>query len=73
MESLDIPTVRQLEDFLINDCIYAGLIKGRLNQKEKLLRIQECAPRDVRREDLPSVLAGIKAWYALIVLFLPSP
>eukprot|EP00884_Botryococcus_braunii_P003456 jgi/Botrbrau1/13110/Bobra.0187s0067.1 len=68
MESLDIPTVRQLEDFLINHCIYAGLIKGRLNQKEKLLRVQECVPRDVRREDLPSVLAGVQAWIVRIRL-----
>lgn len=64
MEELDIPTVRQLEDFLINDCIYTGLVKGRLNQKEKLLRVEECSPRDVRRPDLPLVLAGAKEWCA---------
>ena len=35
MTRLELPSVRGLEDMLITDCFYAGLLKGKLDQKNR--------------------------------------
>ena len=39
--------VREIEDLLI-ECIYNGLLQGRLDQQERHLEVFSCAGRDVR-------------------------
>ena len=35
MRRLELPSVRALEDMLITDCFYAGLLKGKLDQRNR--------------------------------------
>ncbi|ETO32232.1 hypothetical protein RFI_04885 [Reticulomyxa filosa] len=46
MTRLDIGTVRELEDVIIN-CIYEGLVHGRLNQSKNQLEIDYVSGRDI--------------------------
>jgi hypothetical protein len=39
MSQLDIPTVRELEDFLITECFYNNILKGKLDQKQRALQV----------------------------------
>eukprot|EP00850_Spirogloea_muscicola_P008766 SM000047S16905 [mRNA] locus=s47:638320:640886:- [translate_table: standard] len=39
MAQLDITNVRELEDMLINDCMYAGIIRGKLDQQQRCLEV----------------------------------
>jgi hypothetical protein len=40
MSQLDIPTVRELEDFLITECFYNNILKGKLDQKQRALQVR---------------------------------
>jgi len=35
MRRLELPSVRALEDLLITECFYAGLLKGKLDQRNR--------------------------------------
>ncbi|KHG00640.1 COP9 signalosome complex subunit 7 -like protein [Gossypium arboreum] len=48
MLELDVTNVRELEDFLINDCMYAGLVRGKLDQLRRYFEVQFAAGRDLR-------------------------
>jgi len=39
MQQLDLATVRELEDFIISECFYTGLAKGKLDQKMRVLQV----------------------------------
>jgi COP9 signalosome complex subunit 7 len=58
---LDISSIRGVEDIII-DTIYAGLIQGRLDQKAGALRIKYAMPRDVKVEDVPSMIESLDDW-----------
>ena len=64
MASLDIANIRELEDLLITECFYSGLVTGKLDQRRQCLRVADAVSRDVRAGDLAPVLAGLAAWYA---------
>lgn len=64
MSQLDIQHVRQLEDLLISQCFYPGLIKGKLDQKERCLHVQHAVARDVRQEEVPPIIQGLQNWLA---------
>eukprot|EP01025_Chloroclados_australasicus_P036543 TRINITY_DN3726_c0_g2_i11.p1 TRINITY_DN3726_c0_g2~~TRINITY_DN3726_c0_g2_i11.p1 ORF type:complete len:270 (-),score=24.12 TRINITY_DN3726_c0_g2_i11:325-1134(-) len=60
---LDINSgMRELEDFLIKDCIYKGIIKGKLDQRNACVHITHTVGRDVKREQLPQISAQLKEW-----------
>jgi len=40
MRQLDISNVRELEDLLINDCMYAGIAKGKLDQQRRCFEVR---------------------------------
>jgi hypothetical protein len=40
MSQLEVPTVRQLEDLLINDCMYTGIVRGKLDQQKRCLEVR---------------------------------
>merc|ERR1712154_685435 len=48
-QQLEIKTVRELEDLMI-DCIYSGLIIGRLDQRKALMEIRYCRGRDINKK-----------------------
>jgi COP9 signalosome complex subunit 7 len=41
MQQLDIQTVRELEDFIISECFFLELVKGKLDQKQRCLQVSE--------------------------------
>eukprot|EP01080_Neovahlkampfia_damariscottae_P005875 gene5875-9703_t len=61
LKALDIDNVRNLEDLLI-DCFYADICKGKLDQKGKCVEIFETVGRDVRIEDIDSLIGTLKKW-----------
>ncbi|XP_057994731.1 LOW QUALITY PROTEIN: COP9 signalosome complex subunit 7 [Hevea brasiliensis] len=40
LEELEVSSVRELEDFFINECIYTGIVKGKLNQLRRCFEVQ---------------------------------
>lgn len=58
---LDINDIRILEDLII-DTIYAGLIKGKLNQSNKILRIIDTIRRDVNPNQLGEIITYLQIW-----------
>jgi len=59
--SLDIETVRDLEDLII-DCIYSGLIVGRLDQRKALLEIRYCRGRDINDKAIGLMKNRLMSW-----------
>ena len=47
MRALELSTIRELEDLLINECVAAGVVRGRLDQKERRFEVHEAMARDV--------------------------
>ncbi|RVW32310.1 COP9 signalosome complex subunit 7 [Vitis vinifera] len=39
MQELDVTNVRELEDFLINECMYAGIVRGKLDQLRRCFEV----------------------------------
>lgn len=62
MAQLDIQNVRELEDLLISECYYPGLLKGKLDQKQGCLHVHQVIARDVRAEAIPSLVQGLGNW-----------
>ncbi|GFR46209.1 hypothetical protein Agub_g7748, partial [Astrephomene gubernaculifera] len=61
--ALQIGSVRELEDFLINHCFYSGLVAaGKLDQKQGCLQVYDVLGRDVRPEQLPELTRRMGAW-----------
>lgn len=61
IRELELRGVRELEDLLIN-CIYQGLIQGRLDQQARHLEVFSCAGRDVHPDELPKMAATLTDW-----------
>ncbi|GLC36256.1 hypothetical protein PLESTB_000603200 [Pleodorina starrii] len=63
--ALQIGSVRELEDFLINHCFYTGVIvTGKLDQKQACLQVYDVVGRDVRPEQLPDFTQRMAKWIA---------
>ncbi|KAK8506521.1 hypothetical protein V6N13_016287 [Hibiscus sabdariffa] len=65
MLELDATNVRELEDFLINDCMYAGLVRGKLDQLRRYFEVQFAAGRDLRPGQLGSMIQTLSNWLAV--------
>mmetsp|Transcript_8923 Transcript_8923/g.15470 ORF Transcript_8923/g.15470 Transcript_8923/m.15470 type:complete len:304 (-) Transcript_8923:359-1270(-) len=63
-KELDIATVRELEDFLITECFYSYILKGKLDQKKACLQVHDVVGRDVRQEELLGLEQGLRTWLA---------
>lgn len=63
MAQLDIANVRELEDFIISECFYPGLVGGKLDQRGQSLHVHQAVPRDVRPEALQGLISGLASWY----------
>ncbi|URD89539.1 COP9 signalosome complex subunit [Musa troglodytarum] len=62
MEELDVSNVRELEDFLINECMYAGIVRGKLDQLRRCFEVQFAAGRDLRPEQLDNMIQTLSDW-----------
>lgn len=61
LNELDIATVRELED-LIMDAMYDGLLTGKLDQRQQQLLVTKAIGRDVRPEQLDEMIETLGAW-----------
>ncbi|CAN1145956.1 COP9 signalosome complex subunit 7 [Linum perenne] len=76
MQELDVTNVRELEDFLINECMYAvgipsaafllyehqGIVRGKLDQLRRCFEVQFAAGRDLRPGQLGNMLHTLSDW-----------
>lgn len=62
MSALEVGSVRELEDLLITDCFYGGLLRGKLDQRNRCLHVEEAFSRDVPPSQLPGVSAALGEW-----------
>ncbi|GAX77021.1 hypothetical protein CEUSTIGMA_g4468.t1 [Chlamydomonas eustigma] len=62
MQQLDIQTVRELEDFIISECFYKGLVKGRLDQRQRCLQVHDVIGRDVPVDQLGDIEQSLGTW-----------
>lgn len=58
MKKLDISDLRSLEDLII-DTFYSGHLKGKLNQRDSMLTVTETSSRDVRKENIDSLIQNL--------------
>merc|ERR1719445_2130490 len=61
MSELDINTVRELEDLVIEG-ISAGVIQGKLDQKSSHFEVDYVIGRDIRKTDIGSIVSVLSAW-----------
>lgn len=62
MQELDVTNVRELEDFLINECMYVGIVRGKLDQLRRCFEVQFAAGRDLRPGQLGSMIQTLTNW-----------
>lgn len=62
MLELDVVNVRELEDFLINECMYAGIVRGKLDQLRRCFEVQFAAGRDLRPGQLGNMIKTLADW-----------
>ncbi|EPS57340.1 hypothetical protein M569_17478, partial [Genlisea aurea] len=62
MRELDVTNVRELEDFLINDCMYVGIVKGKLDQLRRCFELQFSAGRDLQPGQLSNMIKTLANW-----------
>jgi len=60
-EQLYVTKLRELEDIII-ECIYSGLISGKIDHRGNVLRVSECIRRDVPTTELDNIINILKAW-----------
>lgn len=60
-KELDIETIRELEDLII-DSIYKGLIKGVLDQQKRSFEVQHAIGRDLGPNDIENMMNTLEAW-----------
>lgn len=61
MAELDVPDVRTLEDMVI-ECFYAGVVKGKLDQRARAVEVTFAMGRDVRPEQVEELIASLEEW-----------
>jgi len=61
MKATGISDVRELEDLLI-DTITHDLLKGKLDQRARVVEVHGVVGRDVSLQDIPSMIAALEKW-----------
>lgn len=61
LKALDMPSIRELEDLII-DAIYLDILRGKLDQKEEQLEVEYTMGRDLELGKLETVLEALKDW-----------
>mmetsp|Transcript_32846 Transcript_32846/g.52633 ORF Transcript_32846/g.52633 Transcript_32846/m.52633 type:complete len:260 (-) Transcript_32846:76-855(-) len=64
MAQLEVPTVRELEDLLINECMATGLVRGKLDQRERCFEVHNAVGRDIKPGQLKNLIATLSDWHA---------
>ncbi|KAG6489818.1 hypothetical protein ZIOFF_051097 [Zingiber officinale] len=63
MEELDVSNVQELEDFLIQECIHTGIVRGKLDQLRRCFKVQFASGRDLTAEHLANTIETSNSWY----------
>ena len=63
LRELRVGADRELEDVVVS-CMYAGLIKGKLNQQLRRVEVAWAMGRDVGPDDLDAMIAQLNTWCA---------
>ncbi|KAI8085090.1 uncharacterized protein BX664DRAFT_239425, partial [Halteromyces radiatus] len=61
LRSLDIATVRELEDLII-DAIYQGVLSGKLDQRKQQVQVDTAMGRDLRPGQLDDMIERMVTW-----------
>jgi len=61
LQELGLEQVRDLEDLII-DCMYAGIIKGKLDQHEQRFQVDWAIGRDIRPGQIDDMVKVLSAW-----------
>lgn len=61
LQSLQMPTIRDLEDLII-DAIYLDILRGKLDQNEQQLEVEYTMGRDLEPGKVEDLLAALKSW-----------
>jgi len=61
LQAIAVESSRELEDMII-DVIYSGLLMGRLDHRNQLLRVQSVAARDVRPGQIAHLIETLNEW-----------
>jgi len=61
MRELDVNNVRELEDLII-DCVYQGLIQGKLDQRKQMFEVQSVMGRDLGPHDVDNMINTLGNW-----------
>lgn len=61
LEALQMPTIRDLEDLII-DAIYLDILRGKLDQKEQQLEVEYTMGRDLEPGKVEDLLAALTSW-----------
>ncbi|XP_020225622.1 COP9 signalosome complex subunit 7 isoform X2 [Cajanus cajan] len=72
MQELELTNIRELEDFLIRECIYAGIVRGKLDQLQRCFEVQFAACRDSRPAQLGSMVQTLSNWLSKSEILLVS-
>lgn len=61
LHEMDIKNVRDLEDLII-EAIYADIIHGKLDQKNKQLEVDYAIGRDIRKGNVSEIVGTLQEW-----------
>ncbi|XP_050050506.1 COP9 signalosome complex subunit 7b [Dermacentor andersoni] len=61
LKELDMKNLRELEDLII-DVIYADVVRGKLDQKNNQLEVDYTIGRDIRPEDVSTIIRVLQEW-----------
>ena len=62
---LGISSIRELEDFLIDQCLFTGTVRGKLDPKNKCFHVHGAADRDVPLSQLDDIIASVSRWHGI--------
>jgi len=61
MKELELANVRELEDLII-ECVYQGLIQGKLDQRKGAFEVQSVIGRDLGPQEVESMIGTLNQW-----------
>lgn len=61
LSELELENVREVEDLIIK-CFYDGLLKGKLDQRGKELRVKSAIGRDIEPSAIDDMLEKLEKW-----------
>ena len=63
--------IREMENFIIQQCVYPGLLDCRFDQQKRELHVLDVHKRDVPASDLPALAQGLEQMCAPPLLDVP--